>query len=291
MNNQTLNFSLPNNIRNTANNTSRALNNTMNKVSNSAGNLRNQFMGLSNTLKIILAVTIFLVVVFIGYTIYTLGIDFFQSYNNEPFLVKGNKLGKHSMIIPGHMVPPSIDQKYGAEFSYSMWIYITDYTYKQNEWKHILHKGSQTAMPLQAPGIWLYPKENKIAINMNTFHSVKESCDVGNIPVGKWFHLTVVVIGKYIDVYINGRLKKRCEFKGVPKQNYGDVYINQWQGFDGFLSNVRYFAYALPFYRIEQLVKDGPSTEACMDEPTATPPYLAPDWWERNGFGKHEMKN
>ena len=63
------------------------------------------------------------------------------------------------------------------------------------EWKHIMHKGNSSGMPLQAPGIWIYPSTNKLAINMNTYNSVKESCDIGNIPLNKWFHLTVMVIG------------------------------------------------------------------------------------------------
>jgi len=252
-------------------------------------NIGNQYSGLSVFMKILVMIVFILVISFLAYTIYSLAVDFLQSNNSEPFLVKGTKLGKNTMIIPGSKVPPSIDGKYGVEFSYSMWIFINDWTYKQDEWKHILHKGSHTGMPLQSPGIWLYPRENRMAINMNTFYSVKESCDIGNIPINKWFHLTVVVIGKYIDVYINGRLKKRCQFKGVPKQNYGDVYINQFQGFDGFLSNVRYFSNALPFYRIEQLVKDGPASGSCIDDAQTLPPYLAPDWWEKSGFNKMSL--
>jgi len=242
---------------------------------------------LSTPMRLIAIVVAILFVIIVGYSAYSLVTDLYNTYNSEPYLVKGTKLGKTTVVIPGYRVQPSVDQKYGAEFAYAMWIYINDWTYKQNEWKHILHKGSHTAMPLQAPGIWLYPNENKLAINMNTFYSVKESCDIENIPIAKWFHLVVVVVGKYIDVYINGRLKKRCQFKGVPKQNFGDVYINQWQGFDGFLSNVRYFNYALPFYRIEQLLNEGPSKESCIDDKKTTPPYLAPDWWEKSGFSKN----
>jgi hypothetical protein len=259
---------------------------TLPNVTAQAAVVTNNFNTLSLGMKVISVIVVILVLIIVGYTGYSFLTDLYNTYNSEPYLVKGTKLGKSTVVVPGYKVQPSVDQKYGAEFAYSMWIYINDWTYKQSEWKHILHKGSQTAMPLQAPGIWLYPNENKMAINMNTFYSVKESCDIENIPIAKWFHLTVVVIGRYIDVYINGRLKKRCQFKGVPKQNFGDVYINQWQGFDGFLSNVRYFNYALPFFRIEQLVKEGPSKESCIDDKKTLPPYLAPDWWEKEGFGK-----
>ena len=93
---------------------------------------------------------------------------------------------------------------------------------------------------------------------MNTYNSVKESCDIGNIPLNKWFHLTVMVIGKSLDVYINCNLKKRCKLKGIPKLNYGDIYINSWEGFDGLISNVRYWDRAIGF-QIKHICEEGPS--------------------------------
>lgn len=227
---------------------------------------------------------VILIVFLVIYLLYSLISDFRSFSNNEPYLVEGTKVARTSKIIPANMIKPSVDGQYGIEFTYVMWIYVTDWgTFKPDEYKHVLHKGNGTAMPLQSPGIWLYPMENKIAINMNTFYSVKESCDVGNIPIGKWFHLAVVVIGKYIDVYINGRLKKRCEMKGVPKLNYGDLYMTQWGGFDGFLSKVRYFNYAISYPKLEQIIRDGPSKQPCTDTGTK-PPYLADDYWMTTGF-------
>jgi len=209
--------------------------------------------------------------------------DYRGVLSKEPWLVSGTKNARSQKIIDGRRIMPSSDQKYGTEFTYSFWMYINNWSTKANEWKHVLHKGNASAIPLQSPGIWLYPGTNKLAINMNTFESVKESCNIGNIPINKWVHITVTLMGKYIDVYVNGKLKKRCKLKGVPKLNFGDLYINNWQGFDGFLSRVRYFNYAVPYWKIEQIVAEGPSDAPCVDT-GEKPPYLSEDWYQTTGF-------
>lgn len=251
----------------------------MNQIQQTTETIRNS----SNGYKIAGLIFILIVVAVVFYGVWYVANDFKLMGENEPWLVRGTKIARTGMVIPGNKIKPSSDSQYGIEFSYSMWIYITDYTYKNDEYKHILHKGNDKAMPLQSPGIWLYPHENKMAINMNTYYSVKESCDIGNIPIGKWFFLVVSVVGKNIDVYINGRLMKRCTLKGVPKLNYGDVYINQWNGFDGFLSNVRYFNFAIPYYKIEQLFNAGPSKAPCT-EAGVLPPYFAENVWMSAGY-------
>ncbi len=119
---------------------------------------------------------------------------------------------------------------------------------------------------------------------MNTFYSVKETCDIGNLPSGKWFHVTISCINKNLDIYVNGRLKKRCVLKGIPKQNFGDLHITSDGGFDGFLSKFRYFNYAVPYYKIEQMVSDGPSQAPCEDTSAAIPPFFANNWWFGTGY-------
>lgn len=250
-----------------------AFNNTVNRVRQAPTSYK------------IFGVIIFLIVIaLVIYVIYFISNDYITSQKNEPWLIPTTKIARTGKIIPAQMIRPSQDSQFGIEFTYAFWMYVTDWSsYKFGEYKHVFHKGNASAMPLQAPGVWLYPKENKMAINMNTYHSVKESCDIGNIPIGKWFHITIVCIGKNLDVYINGRLKKRCSLIGVPKLNFGDLYINEWNGFDGFMSKFRYFNYAIPYYKVEQLVADGPSKAPCTETGSA-PPYFAQDVWFASGF-------
>lgn len=233
--------------------------------------------------KVFGVIAFLLVLGLIIYGIWRLSQDYVQTQKNEPWLIPTTWCSRNSKIIPAQVIRPSSDSQYGIEFTYGFWIYVQDWVYKNGEYKHVFHKGNESAMPLQAPGVWLYPKENKMAINMNTYHSVKESCDIGNIPIGKWFHITIVCMGKNLDVYINGRLKKRCELMGIPKQNFGNLYITNWNGFDGFLSKFRYFNYAVPYWKIEQMVADGPSKASCEGSQT-TPPYFARDVWFASGY-------
>jgi hypothetical protein len=69
--------------------------------------------------------------------------------------------------------------------------------------KHIFHKGSKSGTPLASPNMWLDKEINKLHVNINTFHSIKESCDIDNIPVNKWFHIALVVINKSVMIRVN----------------------------------------------------------------------------------------
>lgn len=234
--------------------------------------------------NIIIGIVSILIIIFTLYFIYRLFRDYNSFHNNEPWIVRGTKTARSPKVIPGELIKESTDSQYGIEFTYVMWLYVNDWTtFKSSEYKHVMHKGDQSGMPLQAPGIWLYPNENKLAINMNTFKSIKETCDIGNIPVSKWFHLTIMVIGNNMDVYVNGKLKKRCQYDGIPRQNFGDLYISQFGGFDGFMSNMRYYNYALSYPKLEQIVNDGPSKDNCIDT-GAKPPYLSDRYWFQTGF-------
>ena len=252
-------------------------------VNMSTGNVGNNWDKKNKIISIIFGAIIFAVII---YFLVVVSRDYSKYNDKSPYLLQGTKIAKTSKTIPGYMIPRSVDGKYGIEFTYSMWLYIEDSNFagaRAKEWKHILHKGNTSGMPLQAPGIWLYKATNRLAINMNTYYSVKESCDVANIPLNKWFHLTIMVIGNSIDVYINCNLKKRCKFKGIPKVNYGDLYVNMWEGFDGFISNIRYWDRSIPGYKIEKICKEGPSKAPCTDT-GVNPPYLAKDYWMNTGF-------
>ncbi len=231
-------------------------------------------------------VAIAIVVIFSAIAIYygyLLVKDYNTTSSSEPWILQGNKSADTQMTIPASIIKPSIDAQHGIEFTYSFWMYIKNWNVKDNEWKHVFHKGNSTAIPLQSPGVWLYPKTNKLAINMNTFESVKETCEIGNLPLHKWMNITISVMGKNVDVYVNSRLKKRCKLKGVPKLNLGNLYINNWGGFDGYMSRIKYFNYAIPYWKVEKLVERGPADSACIDT-GESPPYLSNRWWMTTGY-------
>ena len=84
-----------------------------------------------------------------------------------------------------------------------------------------------------------------------------------------------------MNVYINGVLKKRQVLSSLPRQNFGDLWVNLFGGYEGYLSKMRYYQYALEYNEIEEIVKEGPSLKTCTDS-GELPPYLNDTWWYNN---------
>ncbi len=121
-------------------------------------------------------------------------------------------------------------------------------------------------------------------------------CEIPNIPVGKFFHLAIVVRNMNVDVYINGNIAHRMTLSSVPKQNFGDVYVFKTETFrdsaptasgeafevtgaaNGLISGLNYYGYALNFEQIDRLLRAGPSTKM-VSASQNLPPYLSDDWW------------
>ena len=64
-----------------------------------------------------------------------------------------------------------------------------------------------------------------------------------------------------LDVYVNGTIAKRHNMEFAPKQNFNDVVVNANGGFSGKLSNLRYYAYALNVFELNNIVMWGPNTQ------------------------------
>ncbi len=204
--------------------------------------------------------------------------------NDSPYLIKGNKNAKNSLVIdqdPNNensiTLYRSDNQDTGIQFTYSFWLVIENMQYNYGKLKHIFHKGNKTGFPNKAPGVFIHPEKNALRIYMNTYKDINEFVDIENIPLKKWVHVSIVLDHSYLDIYINGRIRKRHQLSSLPKQNFGNVWVNIYGGFDGFISNLRYYRRALEYYEIEKIVKKGPSNSACSSG--EMPPYLNDNWW------------
>lgn len=236
--------------------------------------------------KIAVGIFVVISIVIISYVIYNTYNNYEVSESNSPWLIKGTQLANSTTVVPAYVIKPSKDGRYGLEFSYSMWVYIDGWTYKNGEYKNILVKGDPAGELLQAPGIFLDRNENNLIINMNTFESVRDTLKISGVPVNKWWHLVVVLLNNNIDVYINGELKQRKKLSGIPRLNYNDLYLFGNGGFQGFLSRAKYFNYALPYYMIERMFREGPSKKSCTEETDTDENYLSKSWWLNSGNGE-----
>jgi hypothetical protein len=185
----------------------------------------------------------------------------------------------------------SKNEQGGIEFTWSVWVYINNLTYKNGQYRHIFHKGndklesesSRNGMitPNNAPGLYIGPNTNNLVVVMNTFENVTEEITIDNIPIKKWVNVILRCNGNILDIFVNGTLTRRHILNSVPKQNYGDVYISMNGGFDGNTSNLKYFGYAIGTNNIQQIMRAGPNLTMISD--TLTPSssgtnYLALRW-------------
>ncbi len=81
-------------------------------------------------------------------------------------------------------------------------------------------------------------------LNPSMLNEDKE-CDIVNLPIQRWVHINVVLDNKTLDVYLNGKIRRSCTLENVPKFNNGQVYITQFGGFKGFISDLQYLNRAL----------------------------------------------
>ena len=147
---------------------------------------------------------------------------------------------------------------------------------------HIEHK-IQTAFPNNGPGLYIHPTRNSLIVVMNTFKNILEEVEVTDLPLHKWVNIAIRVKGNIMDVFINGDVAVRHTFDSVPKQNYGDVFVNLNGGFSGNLSDLWYHDYALSGTEVMQIVRDGPDLSTKVDKSIAAPPYLSLQWYFNQG--------
>jgi hypothetical protein len=114
--------------------------------------------------------------------------------------------------------------------------------------------------PNNAPGLYIRPNSNDLVVIMNTFNVINEELIIPDVPLNKWVNVIIRCQNKTLDVYINGTITRSINLIGVPKQNYGDVYVALNGGFNGYISNLWYYNYALGTTAIQNIVKNGPNT-------------------------------
>ena len=236
--------------------------------------------------------------------------------NKRPILINGMHDGEVAYNIPqdpnvknAKPIYRSSDEDEGLEFTWGLWLHIKSLKMGANndgDVLHIFNKGSDMgngatvtkssggggagtnlfsgmAKPNNSPGVYLDKATNKLRIVMNTYKNVVETVTVDNIPLKKWFHLAIRLKDKTMDVYINNNVAARHVFTSVPKQNYGDLYVAQNGGFNGKISNLRYFDKALSGIEIDNLVRNGPNLKSAgLSGMNIFPPYLSTRWF----FGK-----
>jgi hypothetical protein len=220
----------------------------------------------------------FLLIVIFGFVIILrMGIfltGYIFSPPRSPHLIDGMVDAKNAIIFPqgpndaqAVTITRSLDQNNGIEFTWSVWIFVNTFYYLDGQYKHIFYKGNSNLaenglnFPNNAPGLYLAPNSNDLVLIMNTFDVINEEITVNDIPANKWINIIIRCKNKTLDVYVNGTIARSLQLSSVPKQNYGDVFVAMNGGFDGYISNLWYYNYALSTSAIQNIVSYGPNTK------------------------------
>jgi hypothetical protein len=228
-------------------------------------------------------------------------VTYFFKPSDSPLLIDGMVDAKKTLTITQDPVIPgsttiirSDNEGDGIEFSWSVWIFINSLEYKNGQYRHIFHKGNKDMSakynnydgmnsPNNAPGLYIDPKTNKLIVMMNTFDMINEEIDIPDIPINKWINVILRCRNTFLDVYINGTIARSVDLKGIPKQNYGDVFVALNGGFDGYISNLQYYNYGLGTSEVYKIANKGPSLTMASNTTTGitikNPNYLSTRWF------------
>lgn len=249
-----------------------------------------------NSSSIIARVSFLLIVIIVFVIVlqFSMGIlSWFFGPASSPKLINGMVDAKQTIIIPqdpnasgAKTINRSVNGPDGIEFTWSVWVFIDDTP--SSQYRHIFSKGNANIVPEtglnfpnNAPGLYIEPNTNALKVIMNTYNNINEEITIRDIPLNKWVNVIIRCKNTTLDIYINGTITKSMELTGVPKQNYGDVYVALNGGFSGYISNLWYYDYALGTTAIYNLAKHGPNTK--MVGSTAmnmkNPNYLSVRWF------------
>ena len=270
----------------------------------------------------------FVLLVLIGFMIlYQIGVNLLNYYltpTKSPYLVNGMLDGKKVSVVSQNpldkkavIVNKSKNENTGIEFTWSFWINLEDMDHRKGQLRHIFHKGEKNIkvsktgacsktqdteeqsldenygmdgmnFPNNSPGVYLAPNENNIIIFFNTYKTLLEKIEIPEVPMQKWFNMMIRCQDKTIDVYINGVIASRHILSGVPKQNRGDIHIGLNGGFGGYLSNLRYFEYAVTTNDIDDILKDGTDRTFLNEKPSRNDEtnYLSYSWYSSGSHGR-----
>jgi len=201
-----------------------------------------------------------------------------RSWTSDYVIVDSIKDGKKQDVYQNKL-PMSVNRPAGIEFSYTGWFRIDDFSDRIGVQKVIFVKGSAD-LNTACPALVIDANTNTLLVKVDTY-GAQETIPIVSVPSKKWLHVAVVVGQDFVDVYINGILRERVVLQYVPKQNYSNIMVCQNGGFNGNLSNLRYYNKALSIIQLTNIVYWGPNLSASSSTNTTKGgfDYLSSTWY------------
>lgn len=187
--------------------------------------------------------------------------------------------------------PTSILPVYeGGEYTITFWTYITAFKDQIGKNKHILELSptTTTGSPTSTLVVGLGSFTNKLLVRVNTNATGTEQltaanvqnmfqptqtppgqlladsmpiCDLPEVELQRWVCFGIVLNGRTVDVYMDGKLARSCVLPSFYTVNANGVRMKilQYGGFNGFLSNLYVYSGALNPDQIYGIYMKGPA--------------------------------
>ena len=176
--------------------------------------------------------------------------------------------GKTASTINASQLPNNATGSAPTNFTYSMWVFIDNWSYRYGQPKIILGRmggssSSSGASGIQGiygadpcPVIALGAVENTVTCALSCYgglqdtgsnstdasHNTVHTCMIANVPLQSWVHLAVVVNNTVLDFYMNGKQVRTCLLPGTAKvDSSAPLQITPGGGFEGYTANIQYF--------------------------------------------------
>jgi hypothetical protein len=209
--------------------------------------------------------------------------DFGRFHELNGALMKGAKYGEPDTELEGAMVfdgagfvligdggstgnAPILEVGAGnRDFSVSFWIRPSDTG--GGAWRSVIYKGHEPNWPNDVNrtfAIWLRPESNKIWFRISDSKS-KDGGGISNaaLDVGKWSHVAYVKAGRFLRLFINGRLDSKVSLSVPVISNNDPLRVgngfpapSSGGGFTGGLDELRLYGFALSAEDVRQLALD-----------------------------------
>ena len=189
--------------------------------------------------------------------------------------------------IPSNQLPGLFE---GGEFTVSTWIYVNNWTYHLGQNKAILilggpnfdtlrlymgamkptlkvrfHTKEESTVATTVPTEAL-PNQTRTAVFTQTdtdskLLDVSTMCDLPEIDLQRWVHITVAANGKTVDIYLDGKLAKSCVLPANFKVDSGGYQATLFPmgGFGGQISTTTMYDAALNPEAVYKNYMQGPA--------------------------------
>ena len=153
-----------------------------------------------------------------------------------------------------------------AHYSYSVWIYVKDWSYRFGEPKILFSR--KDGVGQVGPQVVLGGDQNTVTAMVSQQGGpgvpAFTECQVTQVPIQTWVNIIVVLNQQALDIYIDGKLTRTCVLQGTPSLDRdaglwvcpGMGQSNQ-RGFDGYLSSFRAFPYPLNPRQAYEIYREG----------------------------------